>query len=75
MKLLNFSQFVNEDNAILNTGTDSLGNVSTRDNIYTFTQQRKLKRKVKGSKYSEPMSSVTQPPMPDAASYVNRLLQ
>lgn len=75
MKLLNFSQFVNEDNAILNTGTSGLGNVSTKDNIFTVTPQRKLKRKSKGSKYEEPMSSVTQPPLTDAPAYVNRLLQ
>jgi hypothetical protein len=75
MKLLNFQQFVTEGTGILNTGTDGIGNVSTHDNIYTFTPKQKLKRKIKGSKVDTLAQSDTQPPLTDPAAYVNRLLQ
>ena len=75
MKLLNFTQFVSEGLGILNTGSDGIGNVSTHDNIFTFTPKQILKRKIKGSKANTLAQSVTQPPLTDPASYVNNLLQ
>jgi hypothetical protein len=75
MKLLNFTQFVSEGLGILNTGSDGIGNVSTHDNIFTFTPKQILKRKIKGSKTNTLAQSVTQPPLTDPTSYVNNLLQ
>ncbi len=75
MKLLNFSQFVSEGLGILNTGTEGVGNVSTHDNIFTFTPKRRLKRRIKGSNIDSLAQSDTQPPLANPDSYVNRLLQ
>jgi hypothetical protein len=75
MKLLSFSQFVNEGLGILNTGTEGVGNVSKNDNIFPMTPKRRLKRRIKGSNIDILSSSDTQPPLANADSYVNRLLQ
>jgi hypothetical protein len=75
MKLLSFSQFVNEGLGILNTGTEGVGNVSKNDNIFPMTPKRRLKRRIKGSNADILSSSDTQPPLANPGSYVNRLLQ
>jgi hypothetical protein len=75
MKFQNFSEFVKEGLGILNTGTSGVGNVSTHDNISTFTPKQRLKRKIKGSKVNTLAQSDMQPPITDPGSYVNRLLQ
>lgn len=75
MRLLNFTEFIIEGTNILNTGTEGIGNVSTKDNIFTVTPKRILKRKIKGSKANIPAQSDMQPPLTDPGSYVNNLLQ
>jgi hypothetical protein len=75
MRLLNFNQFITEGTGILNTGTEDIGNVGTRDNIFSVTPRRMLKRKIKGSKATISSQSDTQPPLTDPGSYVNNLLQ
>ena len=75
MKLLNYTQFLNEDNHILFTGQGNVDNTSTKDNIFTPGQNMSVKKKIKGKKVKLPLSSVTQPPLTIAKSYVNRLLQ
>jgi hypothetical protein len=75
MKLLNFTEFVNEGTGILNTSTSGIGNVGTSDNITTFTPRLRTKRKIKGSKANVMAQADMQPPLIDPMSYVNTLLQ
>jgi len=73
MKILNYTQFLKEDNPILFTGQSGVGNTSSRENIFVPGQTSVIKRK--GKKVKTPSSAVTQPPMSNPQSYVNRLLQ
>lgn len=75
MKLLNYTQFINEDNRILFTGQSDVGNTSSKENIFVPAQRSVIKRKIKGKKVKMPSNTVTQPPLSNPDSYVNRLLQ
>jgi hypothetical protein len=73
MKILNFEQFIKEDNAILFSGQDSVGNTSTKDNISTVSMKGDSKTKKK--KIKLPQGVYTQPPLEIPQSFVNRMLQ
>ena len=75
MKILNYTQFLKEDNPILFTGQSDVGNTSSHDNIFVPGQTSVIKRKIKGKKVKTPSRAVIQPPMSNPQSYVNRLLQ
>jgi hypothetical protein len=75
MKLLNFSQFLKEDNPILFSGQGGQGNISSKENIFSPTLNLPTFKKNRGKKYKIPQGAITQPPTDNADQHVNRLLQ